>query len=310
MKSVLDLSAKDARAFFLKSESYCRIDLPPYFTFDSVLSSAVKVMEGKSIKDVSRMMPDTPGERDTPKRHENVNYLLFGNKDGGYGWRPLQIIHPILYVDLVNHITSEENWKCIRSLLQSWHAAATQIECLSMPVVSESKESDAATQISSWWENVEQKSIALSLDFSSLFHTDISNCYGSLYTHSIAWALDGSSGTDRKERQGKIGAGIDWRIQAMSYGQSNGIPQGSVLMDFIAEIVLSYIDTLLQTNLSAKNGLGSFRILRYRDDYRIFTMSPRDGEIILKELTEILSRFGFSLFSPPRKARPVCRNWQ
>ena len=42
-----------------------------------------------------------------------------------------------------------------------------------------------------------------------------------------------------------IGNRIDTMIQSMSYGQTNGIPQGSILMDFIAEMVLGYSDLLL-----------------------------------------------------------------
>ena len=36
----------------------------------------------------------------------------------------------------------------------------------------------------------------------------------------------------------------------MRYGQTNGIPQGSVLMDFISEMVLGYIDKLLEEKIS------------------------------------------------------------
>ena len=35
----------------------------------------------------------------------------------------------------------------------------------------------------------------------------------------------------------------------MSYGQTNGIPQGTILMDFIAEMVLGYADYLLTERL-------------------------------------------------------------
>lgn len=38
----------------------------------------------------------------------------------------------------------------------------------------------------------------------------------------------------------------------MQYGQTNGIPQGSVLFDFIAEIVLGYADLLLYEDLQKK----------------------------------------------------------
>jgi hypothetical protein len=57
-------------------------------------------------------------------------------------------------------------------------------------------------------------------------------------------------------------------MQGMNYGQTNGIPQGSVLMDFIAEMVLGYIDERLSECLD-KNM--NYHIIRYRDDYRIFT---------------------------------------
>jgi hypothetical protein len=36
-----------------------------------------------------------------------------------------------------------------------------------------------------------------------------------------------------------IGNIIDTAMQGMNYGQTNGIPQGSVLMDFIAEMANS-----------------------------------------------------------------------
>jgi hypothetical protein len=82
----------------------------------------------------------------------------------------------------------------------------------------------------------------------------------------------------------------------MSCGQTNGIPQGSVLMDFIAEIVLGYIDTGLAKKLR-ENKVKNYKIIRYRDDYKIFTNNPIDGEKIVKCLSEILIEFGMRLNS-------------
>ena len=73
----------------------------------------------------------------------------------------------------------------------------------------------------------------------------------------------------------------------MSYGQTNGIPQGSTLMDFIAEILLGYADCLLYNKLKEKK-ISDYRILRYRDDYRIFVHSSQEGELVVKVLTETL----------------------
>ena len=69
----------------------------------------------------------------------------------------------------------------------------------------------------------------------------------------------------------------------MQCGQTNGIPQGSVLMDFIAEILLGYIDEILTEQLNTAH-IVNYKILRYRDDYRIFVNNPDEGEKILKNI--------------------------
>ena len=53
-----------------------------------------------------------------------------------------------------------------------------KIKCLSIPVQSENKQSDKAQQISNWWEQVEQQSILLSLEYNCVFDTDVADCYG------------------------------------------------------------------------------------------------------------------------------------
>jgi hypothetical protein len=35
-QSILDLTASEARAFLLKAESYCSLDLPPYIRFGNL----------------------------------------------------------------------------------------------------------------------------------------------------------------------------------------------------------------------------------------------------------------------------------
>jgi hypothetical protein len=52
-----------------------------------------------------------------------------------------------------------------------------------------SKKKDKAEQIGQWWQEIEQRSLKLSLDYEYLIEIDIIDCYGLIYTHSIAWAL-------------------------------------------------------------------------------------------------------------------------
>ena len=228
--SVLELDCVAARVFFLKGESYCNLDLPPYIRFDALIDGVHKVLDGKNLSDLSSK----------PRDHDDVNYTILNNKDGKYAWRPFQLIHPALYVSLVHHLTEETAWQLVRDRFKAF-SVNPKIACLSLPVMSLTEEKDKAGQINHWWHAVEQQSIELSLDYQYLFETDITDCYGAIYTHSIAWALHTKPiAKDKVNRSDKslLGNQIDCHIQDMRYGQTNGIPQGSVLMDFIAEMVL------------------------------------------------------------------------
>jgi hypothetical protein len=145
---------------------------------------------------------------------------------------------------LVHKITEKSNWSTITGRFKSLHGN-DRIKCLSMPVESISDEKDKTAQITHWWESVEQKSIELALEFDYLFETDLTDCYGSIYTHSIPWALDGKKEAKGSDHKSSLGDQVDMLIRSMRHGQTNGIPQGSVLMDFIAEMVLGYADTLI-----------------------------------------------------------------
>ena len=64
-----------------------------------------------------------------------------------------------------------------------------------------------------------------------------------------------------------IGNSIDKHLRDMAYGQTNGIPQGSVLMDFIAEMVLGFADLEISIRIQQAN-IQDYEIIRYRDDYQ------------------------------------------
>lgn len=285
-RSVLAMTAKQSREFFLKPESYCRFELPPYFDFGRVLRPVAKTLSVKPLAAASS----------NPRDHEGVNYTIYSNKDGRFAWRPFQLIHPAIYVELVNQITEPAAWSHIKNKFAHF-ASDPRIRCLSIPLASRTKRKDQAAQVLNWWQEIEQASIELSLDFNYVYHADITDCYGSIYTHSIVWALHtkstAKSPTGKKDKS-LVGNLIDWRIQDMQQGQTNGIPQGSVLIDLIAEMVLGYADRELAEKVDDL-GISDFRILRYRDDYRIFVNSPQAGEQILKVLTEVLLDLGLKL---------------
>jgi hypothetical protein len=306
--NILKLSYLEARKFFLKGESYCQIDLPKYFNFDQLIKKVSKEIDGSQLNSFysqisklyenGKIQKDEKGNvkkcSDSPRSYDGVNYKLLNNKDGRYAWRPLQLIHPAIYVALVRKITEEKNWQLIIERFSKF-ASNKKIKCMSLPVWSDTKESDKAAMISHWWNEVEQKSIELALDYQYVLVTDISDCYGSLYTHSVAWALHDKKVAKTSRGKTLIGNVIDDCLQDMCFGQTNGIPQGSILMDFIAEMVLGYAD--LQLSKKINKSIKDFQIIRYRDDYRVFVNNPQDGEAIIKSITEVLIDLGLKLNS-------------
>jgi hypothetical protein len=285
MKTVLELSHIEAEQLFLKQKSYCSIDLPEYFIFQLLLDKLSRNITATKLSNIWTK---------NPKSVIDVNYTFYTNKDGKFAWRPLQLINPVIYIFLVRKITEETNWRFIVERFAKFQINK-QVKCCSIPVLSENDENktDKATTVLNWWSIVEQQSLELSLNFNCLLNTDITDCYGSIYTHTIPWALHGKDIIKdnwlkpKKERQDFTGDKIDEIIESMQYGQTNGIPQGSVLMDFIAEMVLGYADMLLSEKIENEK-ITDYQILRYRDDYRIFTNSQEDAVKITKLLTEVL----------------------
>ncbi len=288
VKSIIELTGRQASEFLLKPESYINFDIPSYFSFQELLNQVNKYMTGKRLSDL---------RNSNPREFDDVNYHILNNKDGKYSWRPFQIIHPALYISLVHCITDKNNWRFIKQRFKDFQKN-DKIECHSLPMISESdNKTDKESQIFKWWQMIEQKSIAFTLDYRYMLQTDITDCYGSIYTHTISWALHTKEEAKKRENRNKhslIGVVIDSHLQDMSNGQTNGIPQGSNLMDFIAEIILGYVDELLSERLNLL-GISEYRILRYRDDYRIFTNNPFEAEHIAKVLSEILSSLGLKL---------------
>ena len=308
--SILSLSSEDARKFFLRKESFCGIDLPLYFDFQPMIDTLVEKIQNKGFHEClfNHGLEKRVSARD-PKNIEGINHKFYQNKDGRYSWRPLQIINPAIYVFLVLEITKEDNWTFTQNRFKEFASygencdmmkTPSRIDCFSIPLIPEETKKDKASAITNWWQQIEQQSIELALEYPCFANTDITDCYGSIYTHAIPWALHGKdvikANLARSANKNCLGDKIDDLIRSMSYGQTNGIPQGSVLMDFIAEMVLGYVDLKLVDAIDTNSReIKEYKILRYRDDYRIFANSQEEVVVILKLLSEVLMDLNLKL---------------
>lgn len=285
MTRIIDLDAATAKLYLIKSECYFRSDFPPYISFETILQDTAKAMGGQEYTAFQKAKPERAVDM------AGVNYELLSTKDGRFAWRPFELIHPAIYMTLVQIICEEDNWKLLQDRLKELHAGA--VECTSFPMASESNEKHDAVQVRNWWLRYEQRSIELSIEYTHILKTDVSNCYGSLYTHSIPWALHGyETAKEKLNDKSLFGNQIDFHIRNSRYGQTNGITQGSVLMDIIAELVLSYVDFLITEKLS---GNKDFHILRYRDDYSVFTHNDQRAAEIVSVISACLRKVGMQL---------------
>lgn len=285
IRSVLDMDGRSARAFFMAGERYCTMRLPAPFSFDPILKFVQDRMADK------RYLEWKKERRSDPSRYDCSSYQIQIAKNSHLAYRTISLVDPYLYYLLVRELTQEENWKMIQQRMKV--LCVDWIERLAIP--EESLQDDVCgteegEQISNWWDRFGQHSIELSLEYRYMLCADIADCYPSIYTHSIAWALHdrevakrSAQGDQNAKALTKLGDSIDKYIREMQGGETLGIPQGSEVFDFIAEIALAYADKQLEQALGEK-GLKGIRVLRYRDDYRIFS----DSLDTLKQVTIVL----------------------
>lgn len=284
-KSILSLSPKQATDFFLDSSSYFTTDLPEYFDLQAVIDEAKTLFSSFSNKDKESM-------EGAAFQKPSINCHLLINKDGNYQWRDLVLLHPMLYVDLVMEITESAHWAEIQSRFR--YLRTPKIICCSLALPSANTKKSL---IFNWLGNVEQKSVENALSFACCGVTDITDCYPSVYTHTISWALhDETVAKANRKDHTLLGNRLDHLLQCVSYGQTSGIPQGSRIMDFIVEILLKYADYLLSEQLK-KMKISHYQIIRYRDDYRIFGDSGEEVGEILKQLTLVLAHLSLKINS-------------
>lgn len=285
MTRIIDLEFSAARTYLEKPECYFRSDFPPYISFEAILKDTAAVLGSDTYLAFQKPKPNRAVDM------SGVNYELLSTKDGRFAWRPFELIHPAIYMTLVGIFCEEANWKLLQERFKELHSGI--VECTSFPMASKGEDKHDAVQVRNWWLRYEQRSLELSMDYTHLLKTDVSNCYGSLYTHSIAWALHGYEAAKAAQTdKNLLGNQIDFHIRNSRYGQTNGITQGSVLMDIVAELVLAYVDHLITDKIEGEK---DFHILRYRDDYSIFTVNDQRASEIVRVISDCLRKVGMQL---------------
>jgi len=324
------------KQYFFHSNRYCNIDGFDVFIFnfsellnniDHYFDQILSVNNGNYLECYEKFIKIAK-KRDR-YLEPSINYRLFVSKDAKYAWRELKVINPVVYVVLVRLVS--QHWCLFAKFLQdrtlyekSSQELHKKIMCVShLRYTEQSNAKYKGRVLKTYWEEKEQKSIQLSMQYKYVLNTDITDCYPGIYTHSVAWAICGGKDNynefckirDEKNRKirdekkldsieinGKkfeksrvceVAQMVDECLQAMSKSQTKGIPQGSDLMDLIAELVLADIDNEIFKSINSN--VKDWQIIRYRDDYSIFVNNEEDGQTIILRIADVLSKRGLHL---------------
>ena len=141
-----------------------------------------------------------------------------------------------------------------------------------------------------------------------LVEADIAACFPSIYTHTIPWALHEKDEVKKSSSLTKFpGNLLDKCTQNTRDRQTNGLLIGPHASNIISEIVLTRIDTALQSK-------GYKRVVRHVDDYVFFADTLDEAELFIKTLGLNLRAYELSLNEKKTRIlelpRPSDENWR
>ncbi|MDH4552741.1 RNA-directed DNA polymerase [Pseudomonas sp. BN607] len=131
----------------------------------------------------------------------------------------------------------------------------------------------------------------LEISFAAGFraHADVANCFGSIYTHSLEWAIQGYDKAKerlRDRRNGHWSSELDTVLRNAKRNETSGLPIGPCTSSIAVEIILAAVDKEL-----AKN----FRFVRYIDDYTAFCDTHLEAQEFIRALNIELAKYRLSL---------------
>ena len=120
----------------------------------------------------------------------------------------------------------------------------------------------------------------------NILSLDLSNFYHTLYTHSIPWVIEGKQNSKRNRING-FANNLDKIIQHCQYGETHGIPTGTICSKIIAEFYMCYIDKQLEEK--------NFKYSRYVDDIKFPYTSDSERESFMMEISNLCREYNLIL---------------
>ena len=126
-------------------------------------------------------------------------------------------------------------------------------------------EKRAYNRVSNNQNETRLKNESLFMDNTICIKLDISNCFDSIYTHSVAWAIHSKEvSKQNKGDKSLLGNRIDNCLQGLNDRQTHGILVGNAVSRLIAELILCKVDEQI------KKTFPKIDMCRFVDDYTFY----------------------------------------
>lgn len=147
--------------------------------------------------------------------------------------------------------------------------------------------------------------IRLEKKFRYQLSLDISKCFDSIYTHSMAWATKSKEEAKENTFAQSFGNQFDKVMQRLNHNETSGICIGPEASRIFAEIILARVDQNASRNLEEKNpsilnGV-DYECRRYVDNYYVFSNDPATAEQVEHELSIALREYNLHLNTGKRE---------
>jgi hypothetical protein len=242
-------------------------------------------------------------QKKTTFKKEGHDYIRYESMRNVNIPRILSIPNPFAYANLCHYLS--QKWESIQMFL------STQTESQEYKVsrihIRKLKNSGRLFEMNyKHFENDGSPEQKLVIKSNFLVEADISNCFPSIYSHSIPWALVGKS----KAKQAQKGKSqwyniLDCRLRSIKNQETNGLLIGPHTSNIFSEIILTSVDKKLWDK--------GYRYIRHIDDYQCYVDSYEQAEKFLLDLSNELKEFELVLNTKKTKIislpQPVNTDW-
>lgn len=136
--------------------------------------------------------------------------------------------------------------------------------------------------------------------YKHLLKFDIQGCFDNIYTHSVAWAVNGGMNIYKDHFDGKddsFASKWDEIMQQLNYNETNGIVIGPEFSRIFAEVIMQHIDLMAETELKTAGFLNKvdYECYRYVDDYFLFYNDEAVKEKAMRIFDDLLREFKMTI---------------